>query len=419
MQQETAFYGWRPLAGAVLTFLVGSGVFFYSFGVFLSYMSTEFGWGRAMVGGALSVTLLASGLPGPLIGASINRFGPRLNMVLGNSLVGVGLVGMSFATEVWQLYVFYGLLVGLGTGFGMYMPCTTIVNNWFVRRRTLAMALLLSAGGLAGFTFPPLVTRLLSGVGWQGTWLTLAAMHFTCTVIIGGLILVRNRPTDKRQDGSPASATATEAGDRQQPASGASNEAEGWRTRDLLRSPVVRLIAALYITSFFAIGTLSAHQVAYLRDLGYSPITAAFTFSIMAGSTLLGRLAFGTLSNRYDMRRLVVAFYCIQLAALGILLVAPSLTLIYVYAVLFGISFGGLTVAAPTLIGAYFGRTKFVRILGIVYPLGIAVEAVGPLMAGAIHDLTNTYVAAFAVIAIVSAAGLAYSISVRRRLAAG
>ena len=397
-----------------MTFLVGSGVFFFSYGVFLPFMSAEFGWGRTVVSGALSVALLALGLPSPVIGASINRFGPRLNMIFGNSLAASGLVGMSFATEVWQLYVFFGILVGLGTGFGMYIPCTTIVSNWFVKRQSLAMALLLSAGGIGGLAFPPLVTWLLSSVGWQGTWLTLAAVHFTFTVIVGGLILVRNRPEDTHQDHhSIPSAKVVEAGDSERRTRSTDDGAVDWQMRDVMRSPVARLVAVIYITSFFAISTLTVHQVAYLRDLGYSPIVAAFTLSIMTGSTLLGRLVFGGLGNRYDMRHLVVVFYCVQLAALIILLIAPSLSLIYACAVLFGIGFGGLTVAAPTLIRAYFGPARFVKILSIVFPLGIAAEALGPIMAGAIHDLTSTYVAAFAAVAVLCAAGLAYSISVR------
>jgi len=414
VEKEIGFYGWRPLSGVVLTFLVGSGVFFYSFGVLLSFMSTEFGWGRAIVGGALSVALLAFGLPSPLIGASINRFGPRLNIILGNCLVALGLAGTSFATEVWQLYVFFGILVGVGAGFGLYMPCTAIVSNWFVKRQTLAMALLLSAGGVAGFAFPPLVTWMLSSVGWQGTWLTLSAMHFTCSVVIGGLIMVRNLPEVRQLDHrNTASAKVLGARDSERPTS-AEGGAVDWRIRDLVRQPMVRLIAAIYITSFLAIGTLTAHQVVYLRDLGYSPITAAFTFSIMAVNTLLGRLAFGVLGNRYDMRHLVVVFYCIQLVGLAILLIAPNLPMIYTYAVLFGISFGGLTVAAPSLIGAYFGRARFVKILSIAFPLGIAVEALGPIMAGAVYDLTGTYVAAFLVVVILCATGLVYSISIGR-----
>jgi len=321
---------------------------------------------------------------------------------------------MSFATEVWQLYVFFGILVGVGAGFGLYMPCTTIVSNWFVKKQTLAMALLLSAGGAAGFAFPPLVTWMLSSIGWQGTWLTLSAMHFTCSVVIGGLILVRNRPGIRQLDHrSTASARFLEARDSERPTSSEDGVVD-WRMRDLMRQPMVRLITAIYITSFLAIGTLTAHQVVYLRDLGYSPITAAFTFSIMAGNTLVGRLVFGALGNRYDMRRLVIVFYSIQLVGLAILLIAPNLPLIYTYAVLFGISFGGLTVAAPSLISAYFGRARFVKILSIAFPLGIAFEALGPIMAGAIYDLTDTYVTAFAAVVILCAAGLVYSISVGR-----
>jgi MFS family permease len=80
------------------------------------------------VGGGLSVALLAFGLPSPLIGVSIARFGPRANIIFGNLLVAVGLAGMSITTKVWQIYLFYGIMVGLGSGFGLYLTCTTLVN---------------------------------------------------------------------------------------------------------------------------------------------------------------------------------------------------------------------------------------------------------------------------------------------------
>ncbi len=158
IKEGRGFYGWITLAGAMLVYFTTSGTFFYSYGVFLSAMCNEYGWSRALVGGGLSVALLAFGLPSPLIGASIARFGPRANIVLGNLLVVIGLAGMSITTEVWQIYLFYGILVGLGSGFGLYLTCTTLVNNWFIKKRSLGMGLVISAGGLGGFTFPPLVT---------------------------------------------------------------------------------------------------------------------------------------------------------------------------------------------------------------------------------------------------------------------
>jgi len=204
-KKAKGFYGWIALAGAMLVFFAGSGTFFYSYGVFLPFMCNEYDWNRAVVGAGLSIALLAFGLPSPLIGASIARFGPRANMIFGNLLVVIGMAGMSIITEVWQLYLFYGILVGLGAGFGLYMTCTTVANNWFVRRRTLVMGLVTAAGGLGGFAFPPLIAGMISSIGWQMTWLVLATIQLICAVLIGGLVLVRNRPEDMGQvpDGIP------------------------------------------------------------------------------------------------------------------------------------------------------------------------------------------------------------------------
>ena len=139
IQKVNGFYGWIALGGAALVFFSSSGAFYYSYGVFLPTICNTFGWSRTLVGGALTVALLAFGLPSPLIGASITRFGPRANIVFGNLLSVLGLAGMSIATEAWQLYLFYGILGGLGAGFGLYMASTAVVNNWFIRKRSVAM----------------------------------------------------------------------------------------------------------------------------------------------------------------------------------------------------------------------------------------------------------------------------------------
>ena len=166
--REGVFYGWIALTGAALVYFIADGIFFYSYGVFLPTMCDELGWSRAAMAAGLSVGTLAFGLPSPLIGASITRFGPRVNMVLGNLLAALGLAGMSLAQEVWHIYFFYGL-VGLGSGFGLYIACTTVVNNWFIRNRSLGMGLVIAAGGLGGFAFPPLVTWLISTIGKMAT----------------------------------------------------------------------------------------------------------------------------------------------------------------------------------------------------------------------------------------------------------
>jgi len=407
------FYGWIALAGAALIFFTGSGTFFYSYGVFLPTMCDELGWSRTAMAAGLSLGLLTFGLPGPLIGASIARFGPRANMVLGSLVAALGLAGMSLSHEVWHVYFFYGGFIGLGTGFGMYIAGATVVNNWFIRKRSLAMGLLVAVGGLGGFAFPPLVTWLIYTIGWRMSWIVLAGINFTFAVLIGGLILIRNRPEDVGQvpDGISIEPVREEEGI--DPPSRAYQSPVDWETKQAIRKPTTWLITTLFAANFFAIGTVTAHQVAYLKDIGFTPIVAAMVLSLISGMSIIGRLGFGALSLRFEVRQLTIVSFVVQLIALAILLVTKNLVLIYIYAGLFGISYGALLTALPIFVGGYYGRTHYSQILGLIFSLGIVTEAVGPVLAGAIYDTTTTYAPAFIIVATFSFVGFICAILTR------
>jgi MFS family permease len=407
INNESGFYGWIALAGAMLVYFSTSGTFFYSYGVFLPAMCNEYGWSRTLVGGGLSVALLAFGLPSPLIGASIAKFGPRANIVFGNLLVALGLAGMSIASEVWQIYLFYGIMVGLGAGFGLYLTCTTVVNNWFIRNRSLGMGLVISAGGLGGFLFPPLAIWLISAFGLHMAWLTLSMVQFACAVLMGGLILVRNKPEDMGQlpDGMP-STHDNEIEETTGNSSRVYQSSMDWQTRQAIRKPTTWLIATVCAANFLAIGMVTAHQVAYLKDIGFSPFVAAMALGLIPGMSIVGRLGFGFLGIRFEVRHLAITSFIIQVMALIILVTTKTFLLIYIYAMLFGISNGALVVAIPTFIGAYYGRTHYSQILGLIFPLAIVAEAAGPIIAGAINDAMGTYIPAFAIITIFSTFGL-------------
>ena len=404
-------YGWIALAGAALVYFTTSGAFYYSYGVFLPTICNEFGWSRALVGGALSVALLALGLPSPLIGASIARFGPRANIVFGNLLLVLGLAGMSIATEEWQLYLFYGILGGLGAGFGLYMTSTAVVNNWFIRKRSMAMGLLISAGGLGGFAFPPLATGLISSFGLQMAWLAMAMIVLVCSVLIGGLILIRNEPEEKGQ--TPDSISNVHANGNEEETRNTSRAYQSpvnWQTGQAIRNPTIWLIATLCSASSLATGTVTAHQVAYIMDIGFSPIVASMTLALVSATSILGRLGFGLLGVRFGVRHLAFFSSFTQVIALLILLTTKSLLLIYAYTVIFGISSGALIVALPTFIGAYYGRIHYSQILGLIFPMIILSEAAGPVIAGAINDTIGTYTFAFIIICGLSTVGLVCAI---------
>jgi MFS family permease len=177
-----------------------------------------------------------------------------------------------------------------------------------------------------------------------------------------------------------------------------------------MRNPTIWLIAALCSASSFAMGTVNAHQVAYIMDIGFSPIIAAMTLALLSGMSIAGRLGFGLLGSRFGVRHLAIFSACAQVVALLILVTTQNLIFIYAYTVIFGISSGALNVALPTFIGAYYGRIHYSQILGLILPLIILAEAAGPAIAGAINDATGTYMLAFILIIVSSTIGLVCSI---------
>lgn len=179
-----------------------------------------------------------------------------------------------------------------------------------------------------------------------------------------------------------------------------------WRIGQAIRNHVFWLITIWCAANFLAIGTVAAHQAAYLKDIGFSPMVAATALALVPGMSIFGRLAFGLLGVRFEVRLLAVVCFVVQAIALFILLSARSLFLIYIYSALFGVSYGALVTALPTFIGAYYGRLHYTQILGLMFPLAIIAQALGPVMAGAINDAMGTYFPAFAIITGFSVVGL-------------
>ena len=409
-----AFRDWTVLAGAMLVLAVGSGTFFFSYSVFLPAMSQDLDWGRAVVAAGLSTGLLAFGLPGPIVGASIARFGPRANIIFGNLLAAVALAAMSQIKEPWHLCLLFGL-VGLGSGFGLFITCTAVINDWFTERRAIAMGLGTGASGLAGFAFPPFLTWMIDGIGWEMAWLTLGGIHLVGATLIGGLMLVRDKRRVEAHQAAAESNVTAMASAPQNPAPRTSvyETNVDWTTREALRTRTIWLIAILGAVNFFSIGTITSHQVAYLQDIGYSALTAAFVFSVVAGASVVSRLAFGFMAARFEVRHLTAVFSGVQVVGFAILLTCKSLPLIYLYAVLFGVGYGVFLTALPTFLGSYYGRTHYAEILGFVFPVVIVAEAIGPPLAGAVFDATGGYQPILALLVAISLVGLICAIFAR------
>jgi MFS family permease len=399
------FYGWTALTGSALTGMVASAAFYFSYGVFLPVMCQEFGWSRGVVAAGLSVGTLCLGLPSPLIGLLVARLGPRKMLFFGNLLFAVCLAGMSQVHEVWQVFVLYGI-GGFGAGCGGMVPSNTIANSWFNKKRAFAMGISSGLMGLGGFIIPPLISVFITSFGWRMSWLAEAGIVFTCSCIIGPLIMVRNKPEDVGQlpDGVPVELAAANRASVNQ--SIIDRDSEGWTVKRVMQQPATWLIIAFMVSTALVIGIMNSHQVAHIRDLGFSPLVAATTVSVLSIAGIVGNLGFGGLVARFGIRKLVSVAFVVRLIALVILLITSNLPMLFIYAVLFGISGAMIQTAAITMVGTYYGRAHFPQVIGTIAAFMYIFLAAGPALGGTIYDTTGTYTLAFIIMIIFTAGGL-------------
>jgi MFS family permease len=407
------FYGWISLSGLLLGVLVFAGIFVYVYPVYLPILCDNFGWSRTAVSTAYSIGLLMAGLTSPLAGYFITRFGPKLNLVLGTLLGSLALVGMTFVNELWHVYLLWGI-IGLGVCFGGFIAGTAVVNNWFIRKRSLALGLYVAAVGLGGFIFPPLTTSLIDAIGWRMTWLVMAGLNLVLSTVICSLIMVKNRPEDIGQapDGR-LDVTSLSAGEMER-LTEVKEKPKDWQTKQALRQPATWYIAAFGAASYFALGVQQAHQITYIQDLGFSPMVAAMTMSILSVMSILGSLLFGLLALKVDIRYSASAFLILRIISLIILLTTHNLTLIYIYTVIFGLSAGILSPVMAALIANYYGRDCYAAVLGVAITLQVLSWSASPTIAGAIYDATHTYTLAFKLSIISTFIGMIFVLLARQ-----
>ncbi|MBP1710347.1 MAG: putative rane protein [Deltaproteobacteria bacterium] len=393
--KQKEFSGWSTLAGAMLAYGCICGDVTYAYGVFLPSMNEAFEWPRSALSGPYTLFLITGGLLGPLVGWTIARFGARKNVILGNIFAAFGLLGMSQVREIWQVYLFFGVMGGLGLAFSEFLTMTTVINHWFIRKRSLALGLLFASGGVGGFLLPPLIIVFISGLGWRWAWVCLSLVHLLLAVVLAG-ILIRNTPEsegqlpDGLQEDVPSDNLQSSAEGR------VYSTAVDWSVRGAMRTPALWLLLVLFSAVLFVHNMMTTHQVAYLRDLHYSSMVSATALGLMLGMSILGRLISGILGMRFDGRSLAAVF--LGCMALGIvsLLNAGAIFFVYLYSVLTGIGFGGMIVLLPNVMGAYFGRKHFSRIVGWTTPVVTLVSAVSPILAGFFYDRTGNYTIPFA-----------------------
>ena len=405
MTGKKFFYGWVTLVGAALVYFVEAAVIAYPFGIFLPFISDESGWSRGEVSVAPAMSYFVAALFTPFIGWFVAKYGAKKIILIGGVLCSLGLLMMSFHSQLWQLYFAYAVFIGLGTSFAGLVPTTTLAANWFIKKRSLALGIITASGSLGAVLILPAIAPLIGMIGWRATYLVLFIVALVCMALLPWMIIV-NRPEEVGQvpDGKTVSVTVKPTG--KVPVNKVYQTPVSFTVEETIRNSRFWLLLAAWGTVMFSMGVMVTHTVAFLLDLGISASTAATVFSFMPAMSVVGKLGIGYLGTRVNAHTLALGSSSLMALTMTGLLMTESLYQLFAMVTLFGFGFGGALVSFLNSFPAYFGRESCSKIMGISLPFTMFMMAAGAPFAGFLFDFTGSYVVPFSMLVVVLAAGL-------------
>lgn len=402
------FYGWVILAAGFLAGIMAWG-FYYSFGVFFEALQNAFQTNRADIALIASIIAFTIYIAGSVYGWAIERYGPRIPVGIGAGLLCLGLLLSSRASAVWQLYISLGILVGFGAS-ATVVPFLSVLTRWFVKMRGLVIGIVSAGAGVGMMVMAPLSQNLLTSYGWRTSFVILGI----ASLVIFGIaaFLIRGHPEDKGlMPYGTKKSDDEEVSDRKRTAPAtAIGSSRDVSFRAAIRGKDLWLVMGIRTVIALTIYTVSTHLVNYAKDGGMSPTNAALLMTIIGGVSIFGKIGAGHLADRVGSKKIVITCAATMVALMLWLSTLISGWMLPLFAVIYGLAYGGSFSTINTVVAEVFGVTEIARILGVVNIGTAAGSLVGPWLAGYVFDTTGSYSMAFVVASGASLAAVIFSV---------
>ena len=413
-----SFRMWSNIMVAIcfVTGIVAYGGGRYSFGVFIKPMTEELGWSRTQISLGATINLICYALASPIVGKMLDTWGVRLTVLIGAVIVGSGFCAMYFINSLWMFYLLFGVVAALGVNMVGRIAQATIVANWFIKKRGLMMGVTALSIGIGTTVMAPAANAVLNSIGWQSAFFFLGGLFFVFIFLpVAFFVKGKGRPEDRGFGPDGMSAEATHLKDRS--ATAVKNIADdGWTASEALRTKTLWGIFIAMGLSYMADYIVLFHGIPCFQDRGLSSGIAASILATATFVSCVGRLGFGWLADRLDMRICMALMFGFQIIASPLLIAGGSnTTLLYIFAALWGIGYGALATLMPAISSQYYGRMQFGTIYGFVTMATVIGGAIGSTLGGWIYDVKGNYdLAWYACIAMWGLAGAVVFATVRK-----
>jgi MFS family permease len=388
--RPTQYYRFRQILSLgliALTLALAYGSW-YAYSVFLVALLQDFGWSRAVLGGAFSVFAIVQGLANPLLGMLCDRIRPPAVVAIGSVALGTSLYMTSYIREPWHLYVSFGGCTAIAVAFCGWIPAVVQAQRRFHRQLGLALGVVSSGVGVGMLIVVPLCETLIETHGWRTAFQVLGVICTAC-ILPAALFLLHETPHHDHT-------TSRDAVD---------SVAKGHAVtlKEAIRTTPFWLMVGTFFFGSVCSQTLHVHQVAFLVDHGIQAMVAASVVGVVGVASIVGKTGGGWLSDRVERELVYIAGVAILVSAVGALLlvgIAATNLGAYGYAVLLGIGYAVTAALTPAMVSDRFQGRHFGVIIGVGLFGSAAGSAFGPWMSGYLHDLTGSYTLPFALAAV-------------------
>jgi MFS family permease len=386
-------YGYFMVAVAFAIMLLAWGLRIV-FGVFFDPLLEQFGWTRATISGAYSLSAIVSGVLGIAMGGLTDRFGPRLVVTFCGFCLGLGYLMMSQVNALWQLYLFYGVVIGIGMS-GLWVPLLSPIVRWFAAKRSLMTGMVASGMTIGQLIAPLVISRLIAAYDWRLSYIILGSIVLVVIVVLAQFL--RHGP------GQAGRLPVSENEGKRQEARSSDKD---FTLKEAAHTPQFWLVAIIFFCVGFTTVAIMVHIVPHATKLGIPAITAANILAISGGIGIIGNVVLGgIIGDRIGDRKAFMIGAVLMAASLFWLVPARQVWILYLFAVVFGIGLGGVGTSESPLIARLFGLSSHGLIYGAVVLSWTFGGAVGPIVIGYMCDILGNYQSAFLLCAVVSVLG--------------
>jgi MFS family permease len=372
--------------------LLAIGVVLASFGAFFKPLSGELGWARGDTSGAFSVAMLVSGAMSIAAGRMADKFSPRLVITGSGILIGCSCLLMSRMTALWQLYFYYGILIG--SGLACIVPATSLIVRTYKERRGLLTGIAQAGGSFGAILAAPFATMLIENYDWRSAFIILGILVLA---INGVSALFLRDPARENPD------VLDQNLGKQKGISGQS----GSLLITAFKSLPFWLLGIILFCNGFAQNVINVHIIPHATDSGISPIAASAIMAVFQGACGLGSFISGRMNDIIGGKMSLLICSLVLAFSQMLLITANTVWVFYLVAVLSGIGIGGAVLLRSTITAELFGLHSHGEISGAIMCISSIGCSVGPLLAGYVFDVSGEYRWAFIITLGICIAGMA------------